>query len=348
MQKEKVLVVGAFGYENNQLDGQTIKTRNVYNLLQKKHEGEHSYIDTLSLRKKPWLGFVMLYRLITCNTLIILPCLNNLTVLFPLFYYMSKIFRFDIISICIGGWQVEYFLGSEKFESHPKQMNMSKKIKAFLPEMIKVNDDLINMCGFTNSEVFPNFRKYERTNQEITNEKGLRLVFMARVNKMKGYDVIFNSLNFIRDHCPNSSITFYGGIAPEDKDDFLNKVEANNDIVSYRGILVPEIIYETLKRYDVMLLPTKYYTEGFPGSILDAYISGIPVIVTEWKHSHEFVSDRKTGIIVPFENNQEEFNNSILSLYKDRNKLNYMKKAAYKEADKYSEEVAWNVLKKYL
>ena len=72
MQKEKVLVVGAFGYEKNQLDGQTIKTRNVYNLLQKKHEGEHSYIDTLSLRKKPWLGFVMLYRLVTCNTLIIL------------------------------------------------------------------------------------------------------------------------------------------------------------------------------------------------------------------------------------------------------------------------------------
>ena len=29
----KVLVIGAFGYENNQLDGQTIKTRNVYNLL---------------------------------------------------------------------------------------------------------------------------------------------------------------------------------------------------------------------------------------------------------------------------------------------------------------------------
>ena len=171
---------------------------------------------------------------------------------------------------------------------------------------------------------------------------------MARVNKMKGYDVIFNSLNFIRDHCPNSSITFYGGIAPEDKDDFLNKVETNNDIVSYRGLLAPEKIPETLKRYDVMLLPTKYYTEGFPGSILDAYISGIPVIVTEWKHSHEFVSDGNTGVIVPFENNQEDFNNSILILYKDRNKLNYMKKAAYKEAEKYSEEAAWDVLKKYL
>lgn len=345
---KRILVVGAFGYENNQLDGQTIKTRNVYNLLQKKHDGKHSYIDTLSLRKNPWLGFVMLYKLITCTTLIILPCLNNLTILFPVFYYMSKIFRFDIVSICIGGWQVEYFLGSEKFGCHPKQMGMSKKIKAFLPEMRRVNNDLVNQCGFTNTEVFPNFRFFDRTSQKISNEKGLRLVFMARVNKMKGYDVIFDSLDFLREHCPYSKVDFYGGVAPKDHDDFFNKVESNCDIISYKGLLVPELIHKTLKNYDVMLLPTKYYTEGFPGSILDAYISGIPVIVTEWKHSHEFVSNGNTGIIVPFENNQEDFNNSILSLYKDRNKLNYMKKAAYNEANKYSEEAAWDVLKNYL
>ena len=290
----------------------------------------------------------MLYKLITCNTLIILPCLNNLTVMFPVFYYMSKIFRFDIISICIGGWQVEYFLGSEKFRCHPLQMEMSKKIKAFLPEMIRVNKDLINQCGFTNTEVFPNFRNFHRSTQVITNESGLRLVFMARVNKMKGYDVIFDSLHFIRENCPGSKVDFYGGIASEDKDDFMNKVKANCDIASYKGVLTPEKIHDTLNNYDVLLLPTKYYTEGFPGSILDAYISGIPVIVTEWKHAHEFVSDKNTGIIIPFNNNQEAFNNSILSLFMDRNKLNYMKSAAYKEADKYSDEAAWAVLKKYL
>lgn len=345
---KNILVVGAFGYENNQLDGQTIKTRNVYDLLQRKHKGKLSYIDTLSLRRKPQLGFEMLYKLITCNTLIILPCLNNLTVMFPVFYYMSKIFRFDIISICIGGWQVEYFLGSEKFRCHPLQMEMSKKIKAFLPEMIRVNKDLINQCGFTNTEVFPNFRNFHRSTQVITNESGLRLVFMARVNKMKGYDVIFDSLHFIRENCPGSKVDFYGGIASEDKDDFMNKVKANCDIASYKGVLTPEKIHDTLNNYDVLLLPTKYYTEGFPGSILDAYISGIPVIVTEWKHAHEFVSDKNTGIIIPFNNNQEAFNNSILSLFMDRNKLNYMKSAAYKEADKYSDEAAWAVLKKYL
>lgn len=345
---KKILVIGAFGYSNNQLDGQTIKTRSVYRLLEQKHEGVHTYVDTLELRKKPWKGFHMLCHIITCNTLIILPCLNNLTVLFPIFYYMSKVFRFDIINICIGGWQVEYFIGSEKFGFHPKQMNMSKKIKAFLPEMEKVNTDLINQCGFTNSEVFPNFRRFTRKELNITNEKGLRLVFMARINKLKGYDVIFDSLEFVRKNCPGTTVDFYGWTSDEDKDDFLSKVEANNDVVKYKGVLSPENIHTTLSNYDVMLLPTKYYTEGFPGTILDSYIAGIPVIVTEWKHSHEFVIDGKTGIIIPFDNNQDAFNESLLKLYKDRGMLTQMKFAAYKEADKYSENAAWNVLYKYL
>lgn len=38
-----------------------------------------------------------------------------------------------------------------------------------------------------------------------------------------------------------------------------------------------------------MLLPTHYYTEGLPGSVLDAYMSGIPIIVSRWKHASEFV-----------------------------------------------------------
>ena len=80
-----------------------------------------------------------------------------------------------------------------------------------------------------------------------------------------------------------------------------------------------------LINYDVMLLPTEIYTEGFPGSILDAYIAGIPVIATEWKHSHEFIDDKFTGFIVPFGDCQNEFNDKILTLYNDRELLLQMK-----------------------
>lgn len=345
---KKVFIIGAFGYDCNQLDGQTIKTRNVYEMVKKRYSGKVSFLDTLLLRKKPWLMITMFIRLIRCNTLILLPCLNNLTYLFPIAYFMSKIFRYEIISICIGGWQVEYFMGTGKFGCHPTIMNLSKKIKAFLPEMHNVDNDLRQKCGFKNTEVFPNFRDFSRNSRTEKVHKGLRLVFMARVNKMKGYDTIFDSLPFIREKCPGTIIDFYGPIAVENKEEFEELVSRNNDIVSYNGLLHPDVIHNTLCDYDVMLLPTKYYTEGFPGSILDAYISGIPVIVTEWKHAHEFVDNGNTGIIIPFEDNQHAFNQAIFQIYENKSMLNDMKTTAYNEANKYSEDAAWQVLNKYL
>lgn len=345
---KKILVVGAFGYDNNQLDGQTVKTRSVYELLEKRSQGKVSYIDTLSLRRKPYLLFALIYRLLTCNTLIVLPALNNLTYLFPAFYYLSKIFKYEIVHICIGGWQIEYFWGLGNYRRHLTLLRMTKKIKAFLPEMDSVNEYFVKNCGFTNTEVLYNFRAFNRPPQTISNEEGLRLVFMARIHRMKGYDVIFNSIDYLRQNCPGCKVDFYGWINPEDETDFLNKIEAFSDVAEFKGTLTPDVIHQTLAQYDVLLLPTKFYTEGFPGSILDAYIAGIPVVVSEWKHSREFVKDGDTGIIVPFEDNQNAFNAAILSLCNDRNKLNEMKQKAYMEANKYSEDTAWSILERYI
>ena len=342
------MVIGAFGYANNQLDGQTIKTRNVYNLLCERYCGSVVKFDTQDFRRRPWTVFSWLKHIMTCKTLIILPCLNNLTYIFPPVYFLSKILRFDIVSICIGGWQVEYFAGGGKFKAHPFQMKYSKRIKAFLPEMEKVNRDLIEKLEFENTEVFPNFRKFELKEVNLESHAELKMVFMARINKQKGYPAIFEVLDILSEKKLPIGITFYGQVAEEDKEDFYDQLEKHKVVATYQGALKPDEIHETLANYDVMLLPTRYYTEGFPGSILDAYIAGIPVIVTEWKHSHEFVNEGKSGYIVPFEGGSRLMCERILELYNDRNKLDVMKEKAHDECLKYTEDAAWQVLSKYL
>ena len=135
---KKILFLGAFGYDTNHLDGQTVKTRNVYRLLQENYPGDLFRVDTMHIRRKPLSIFKLFWYLFRCKTLIIIPCLNNLTYIFPFLYFLSKILRYDIIHICIGGWQVEYFKGNERFNAHMLQMKLSKKIKVFMPEMIKI------------------------------------------------------------------------------------------------------------------------------------------------------------------------------------------------------------------
>lgn len=346
---KRILIVGAYGYFGNHLDGQTVKTRNVHKLVEERFGGKVSGFDTLKVRRNPLLLFVLLWQLGRCNTLVLVPCLNNLTYVFPITYYLSKIFRYDIIEICIGGWQVEYFKGNERFKPHKLPMDLSKKIKVILPEMKDVDRRLKSELGFKNSEYFPNFRFFDPDmplDRNRSNE--FRLVFMARVNKKKGYDTIFEFANHIRGLFNDIKIDFFGPIENDDREEFMSLVDSNRYIVSYKGVLQPENIHKTLCMYDLMLFPTTYYTEGFPGSILDAYISGIPVIATEWMHSHEFIDDGHTGYIVPFGNCQEEFERRILELYRDREKLYCMKQAAHEKCKSYSADAAWNVLSKYL
>lgn len=348
--KNKILVLGYFGYANNQLDGQTVKTRNVYDLLKRHHLGVVKKYDTFDYRQNP-LSLVYLFsNLVTSNAVVIIPCLNNLTYLFPIVYFLSKIFRFKIIHIGVGGWQLEYFKGNERFKPHKLHLNLSKKIKVIMPEINSVTESLKTELNFKNVETFPNFRFFNQdtiSNRNIVTEK-LKLVFMARINKKKGYDTVFEFMNFAKRDKLNVEVSFYGPIEDLDKDDFLRKVDADKEYINYGGVLEADDIYSKLSTCDLLLLPTQFFTEGFPGSVLDAYIAGVPVIVTRWKHATEFVDDGETGFIVPFENPQQEFNEKILLLYHDRVRLSEMKQNAKIKSYNYSSEYAWQILQKYL
>ncbi len=304
--------------------------------------------NTLSIRDNKLLLFILLYKLIRCNTVILIPADRNLEKFFPIVYKLSKIINYDIIQLCVGGWQVDFFTGRGKWPAHRKQMEMSKKCKAFLPEINKVNDELKSICGFSNCEVFPNFRRHIPELSRVNQSVDLRLVWLARINQEKGFQTVFNLAEFIQKKQLNISITFFGKVEEKDKEHFSSLLEAYKDIVEYKGQLPTENIADTLCNYDIMLFPTRYYTEGFPGTVLDAYISGIPVIATAWMHAREFIEDGVSGFIVPFDNPQNEFNKRVLTLYNDRTLLNKMKTASRERVSLYSEEKAWAVLEKYL
>lgn len=345
----RICVLGYFDYDGKYLDGQIVKTRNVHKLLQKYHPGEISSFNTMGVRRNPFLLFKLLWELIRCKTLVIIPAHNNLTYTLPVAYYLSKLFCYRIVLICIGGWQVEFFGGSDQFKPHPRQLKISKKIRAFLPEMKIVEEELICRFEFKNIEMFPNFRFFDTTVQQIENKsETLKLVFFARINKQKGYHTVFKFADQIIANNYNIIIDFYGPVNANDIDDFNALVDKYKSCVRYLGVLKEDEVNARLVNYDVVLLPTQYYTEGLPGTVLDAYIAGLPVIATEWKHSHEFIEDNKSGFIVPFDDCQKDFNDKILALYNDRQMLSKMKKQAFQKRLLYSSEYAWSILSKYL
>jgi glycosyltransferase involved in cell wall biosynthesis len=53
-----------------------------------------------------------------------------------------------------------------------------------------------------------------------------------------------------------------------------------------------------LSKHDILILPTFYPGEGYPGVIIEAFSVGLPVISTNWKNIPEIVNEGN-GLLVP-------------------------------------------------
>ena len=113
------------------------------------------------------------------------------------------------------------------------------------------------------------------------------------------------------------SLDIYG-LVPDDYANALTKlIDDNKQFVNYKGIIDYDKTVEVLSNYFVMLFPTFYYGEGFPGNVVDAYNSGLPIIATDWLYNKDVICDGRNGVLVPI-NSPESLASAILDLYNNR------------------------------
>jgi len=342
--KGTILVLGYFGYITNRINGQTVKTRNVYELLKAKNEELRPviYFDTQQFQYNKLSLFKMAWQVINCKKLIYLPAHNNLKYIFPVIYFLCKLRGIEILYIVVGGWLAEYL--------KTKRIHVAwlSNIRGIFPQTEKLKHKLVQQYGFNNITVLPNFRIHSFTPSFKKDLNVFKIVFMARITQMKGIDVVFRLAERIERQTSLSApikIDFYGPIEQSEKNYFTTQLKKTK-VVSYKGVLEPEKIYRTLEQYDCLILPTKYHYEGFPGTILDAYISGVPVIVSNWAYSSEVVDTGKTGFIFEI-GKEEDLFQYVDMLYRNRDLLLQMKKNAYEKSKIYSPESAWDIIEGY-
>lgn len=338
---KKILVVGSFGFGEGKPSGQRVKSQNVYRLL-KEMDPSVSMKEVLGIAKKPWRLFKLLISVWNSDVVFCMPAQRNLVTVFPLICKIAKMRHVQVHYVVVGGWLADYIKGRKRI------IKMLSSIAGIHCQTQELSDTLREQYHFTNSDVFPNFRITDFKSTTHHTPGTLKLVFMARINKLKGLDTIFALGEKIQERgLKNISIDFYGPIYDEDRQYFEENVQKYN-FMKYVKALDPSEIYSTLEKYDVMLLPTHYYTEGFPGSVLDAYISGIPVIVTKWQYAMEFVDQGKSGIIVSFDDDGTELFKQICRLEQDEALLSSLKQGASMKRREYSPEVAKKKLEVYL
>ena len=93
------------------------------------------------------------------------------------------------------------------------------------------------------------------------------------------------------------------------------------------------------------LFPTKYYTEGIPGTIIDAYFSGLPVLVSRWENHNDILYENETGISYEFDC-IEDFEIKLEYLVNNQEMLEKMRENCLKRADKFTAEISLEILYK--
>lgn len=179
--------------------------------------------------------------------------------------------------------------------------NKIKSIYVQSPKMVESlkNHGLENVLYVPNSKPILCYPDIQARNNKL-----IRFVFLSRMDPTKGCEIILDCANELAEHGYRGKfkVDFYGLIAESKKqwfNSFTNKLSRSTHC-EYKGFLDLKHIegYNTLSGYDVMLFPTFYKGEAFPGIIIDAFIAGVPVIASDW-HFNKDIITQQTGLIIP-------------------------------------------------
>jgi len=303
--KHKIGICGHFANGYNLINGQTIKTKILTEELAKQiGEDQVITIDTYNWKSNPLSLFLKCFTLTKdSENVIVLPAHNGVKILIPLFFLLGKIFKPRIHYIVIGGWLPDLLR-----ENVFLKKIISRLANVFV-ETLFLKDEL-NSLGLKNVKVLPNIKELkilERRDINYSFTKPYKLCTFSRVIDEKGIEDAIEVVSNINDKCNDIVYTLdiYGPVDESYKTRF-EEIEKNlPDYIKYKGIINYTDTVDTLKDYFALLFPTRYKTEGIPGSIIDAYAAGVPVIASDWNSAHEIVIHGETGFVYEFMNNNE-------------------------------------------
>lgn len=293
--KNKVVFIGAIDKGNLATNGETMKNQMLLRRFETLFDKVVA-VDAYQWRKRPWCFLQMIGALIGNNgAKVVVSASGAASHLFNFLYYVPL--KKNVYEWVIGGNR------AEKIRNGAYNVNVLKSLKKIIVEGECMVREL-NKLGLDNVVCVPNFKPVDYVRKEGVKEGNgvFRFVFLSRVHPDKGVKEIveackkLNILGYSDKYC----VDFYGPFDTEYQVEFNALIEPY-DNVDYKGYLnlMNDSGYDTLSTYDVMLFPTYWDGEGFPGIAIDAYMSGIPIIASDWSMNNEVVEDGKTGYIIP-------------------------------------------------
>ena len=333
---KKVGIIGFFDYGKQNIGGGVMKTRNYESMLKRKY-GDSSVLclDRQLAKDHPRQYLKVMFEMFkSCGTIVIMPTEKMLRLLLPVLLLFRRIYKYRIVYSVVGGWLPQVVV---------KDKRLGKKIRKLDAVYVETQAMVDAMSLFKNVAYMPNFsmRKplSEFEDYEYLEKEPIHFCTFSRITKEKG---IFDAINAVaqinrKAGHKKCDLTVYGQVWSELKEEFEDAVVANSDCVVYGGILSGDNILAQLSRHYMLLFPTCYPGEGFPGTLVESLMAGLPVIASDWKYNSEIIENEVTGYIYNLdeENGLVEVMNKALN---NRKHVLQMREKCIETSRKYSPE----------
>lgn len=331
MIKKGIGLIGLLMRDIDDCGGGVIKSRNYAKLLKERY-GEVIISDRALGYKNKFKYLYSLFKVIIKSKVIIVmfSTIKMLKTLLPILIFFKKIFMFKIEYVVLGGWLPSCI---EK----PQMKRMLLKIDNIYVETKEMQNKM-RAQGFDNVEFMPNFSTRDTiTDSKYVSGQTYRFCIYSRIIKEKGIGLAVEAIGRINREFGKTIATLdiYGKIDYDYNDEFLSLLEQHNDYIEYKGFIKGNESVRILSEYYMLLFPTFYQGEGFPGTLVEAFMAGLPSIVSNWKYNEEIVEDGVTGIVFDLGDIDGLFKAICYSI-KNYNYIINMRVNCLKEGKKYS------------
>lgn len=298
----KIGIIGRVDLGRTLFDGQTVKTRMMYQLLCEMYGADRiEIVDTIDWRHRALKIVVDTRRCLKhCDDVVILLSRNGRRVLYPLLAKAAKKRGTRVYQNLIGGWL------DGDLEQFPEWVGYLNAFEVNWVESHKLVE-AVAAKGVSNASFMPNFKYLEVPSALEDRAYGnpWRFCCFSRVVKEKGVgDAVraIEELNSLGDGRAYQ-LDVYGPLDAGYRGEFEALV-GQCAHCRYLGSVEPEASVETVMGYDALLFPTKWQKEGIPGTIIDALSAGVPVIGSHWMYYEELLADGETGFGYEFGHNE--------------------------------------------
>jgi len=135
--------------------------------------------------------------------------------------------------------------------------------------------------------------------QATRNPDGRRILFMSRLDKKKGLELLIQAFARIRRCIPGSTLVIAGSGDSRFEQEIRSQAEREgvSGSVHWAGFVAGVAKQEALASASVFVLPS--YSENFGVAVVEAMAAGLPVVISDQTGIHPDVTKYQAGLVTP-------------------------------------------------